>query len=667
MAKNLVIVESPAKAKTIKKILGSSYNVIASNGHLRDLPKSQLGVDVENDFEPKYITIRGKGDKVKEIKSEVKKAKQVYLATDPDREGEAISWHLKYLLGLDEYKRITFNEITKEAIKKSIKSPREIEMELVDSQQARRVLDRIVGYKISPLLWKKVRKGLSAGRVQSVALRLVVEREMEIEDFNPEEYWKLNAKIKKVDFEFFGKENKKVELKSEEEVEKVLNEIDENKFEIVSISSKDRKRSPNLPFITSTLQQEAFKNLGYTTKKTMSIAQRLYEAGYISYIRTDSYRVSDEARTKAVEYIENNLGKEYVGPGAKSKNKKGAQDAHEAIRPSYPEKEPISIKEKVKPEEYKVYKLIWERFIASQMVDAIFETVQAKAESNGYEFRANGNKLKFDGYLKVYSYSKNKDELLPELNEGDKFKKVKIDKSQHFTKPPARYTEASLVKKMEENGVGRPSTYSAVISTIQQRRYVLKEEKKFYPTELGIIVDDIMQDYFKDIVEIDFTADLEAKLDEIESGNIEWKEVIKEFYNPFAKLVDRAENEISKIEIKDEVTDIDCELCGRKMVIKYGRYGKFLACPGFPECRNVKSIFEELDVPCPKCGKKVYIKKTKKGRIYYGCEDNPECDFMSWEKPLDKKCEECGEILYEQGRKNKKEICKNEKCSKNNL
>lgn len=678
MAKKLVIVESPSKAKTIKKFLGRTYKVIASNGHLRDLPKSSLGVDLENDFEPKYITIRGKGKILAKIKREVKKADKVYLATDPDREGEAISWHLKNVLDKfsDDIERITFNEITKKAVKNSIKDARGIDMGLVDAQQARRILDRLVGYKISPLLWKKIRRGLSAGRVQSVTLKLIVEKEREIENFVPKEYWTLKLKLTngKEEFEsdFYGKNGKKLKIKNEKQLNKILEEMKKEDIIVDMIKKGSRIRKPKAPFKTSTLQRAAFSNLGFSTKKTMVLAQKLYEGkklgkksaeGLITYMRTDSLRISDEARKKAEDYIKEEIGEKYLAKRKKAKNKKNAQDAHEAIRPTQIDKSPKDIKKYLGKDEYRLYKLIWERFIASQMKNAKFETNLIKIKIGNYEFRTTGSILKFEGFIKVYSYVNIKDQEVPKLKENEKLTKKEEEKEQHFTKPPARYTEASLVKELEKNGVGRPSTYSSIIGTLIGRRYVLKEEKRLVPTEIGEIVNDLLVEYFEKILQVDFTANIENLLDKVENNEKDWKEILREFYPTFKEALKTAEEEIEEIEIEDEVTDIDCEKCGEKMVIKHGRYGKFLACSGFPECKNTKSIYEEIEAPCPKCGDKVYIKRSRKGRKYYGCENNPKCDFMSWNKPIDEKCPDCGHVLVEKGRKNVKIVCGAKDCN----
>lgn len=680
--KYLVIVESPAKAATIGKFLGSNYKIEASMGHVRDMPKSQMGIDFDNDFEPKYITIRGKGELLSKLRKDAKAADKVYLATDPDREGEAISWHLLHALNLGDEKpisRITFNEITKTAVKKSITEARDIDMDLVDAQQARRVLDRVVGYTISDLLWKKVKKGLSGGRVQSVALRLICDREDEIRDFIPEEYWTLGAKLKDTDgkgFEakFYGKGNEKMELANEAETNEVLAGLEGKDFEITEVKTGSRQKKPVAPFTTSTMQQEASKHLNMATQKTMMIAQQLYEGvnvkgegtvGLVSYIRTDSFRISYEAYDAAVAFIKDAYGEEFVNPERivyKSKGK--TQDAHEAIRPTNVNRTPDSIKDSLSKDQYRLYKLIWERFVASQMSPALYDTLSVKLIAGDYSFRASGSRLRFAGFLEVYNKGEEEDEkVIPKLTEGDKLTAEKLLPEQHFTQPPARYTDASLIKTLEEIGVGRPSTYAPTLTTIQARHYVTKEAKNLFPTELGELVDDIMKGYFPDIVDIDFTAHMEERLDDVEMGKEEWKQIIRDFYPGFKESVENAAEKLEKIEIKDEESDVICEKCGRNMVIKYGRYGKFLACPGFPECQNAKPYFEEAGVNCPECGGKVLIKKTKKGRVYYGCEHNPdECSFMSWNKPTGEKCPRCGSFLEEKGRKNPKIVCSNEKC-----
>jgi DNA topoisomerase I len=690
MAENLVIVESPAKAHTIGKFLGKKYKIVASIGHVRDLPKSQIGVDIENGFQPKYITIRGKGDIISKLKKEAKNANNVYLATDPDREGEAISWHLAYLLNIDESKkcRISFNEITKNAVKNSFKSSRPIDMKLVDAQQARRILDRIVGYKISPILWKKVRSGLSAGRVQSVATKLICDREEEIEKFTPQEYWTIDAKLQKknlksvINAKFYGSKNKKIELKNELQVKDILNKIDGKNYIVHNVKKYEKKKAPAPPFITSSLQQEASRKLGFTSKKTMIIAQQLYEginikgmeaAGLVTYIRSDSKRISPEAASDAEKYIGQKYGENYLPKKRRIfKNKSASQDAHEAIRPTNISEnmEPNKIKQSLKRDQYRLYKLIWDRFMASQMASAVFDTVTSDIEVNGYIFKVKGSTVKFPGFIKVYVEGSDNNEeeneekqSLPEIKEGELLIQKELDPKQHFTQPPPRYTEASLVKFLEEKGIGRPSTYAPTISTILSRGYVEKESKVLIPTELGKIVNDIMKNHFKSIVDVKFTAELEKELDNIEDGEKQWVQIINSFYKDFVDVLKNAEEKIGKIEIKDEETDVVCEKCGRKMVVKIGRYGKFLACPGFPECRNTKPIFEEAGVNCPKCGGKVLIKKTRKGRKYLGCENYPECDFMSWGKPTKEKCPVCGnfiEKIYEG--KSVKYKCSNKEC-----
>ena len=648
MADYLVIVESPAKATTIKKILGSKYKVEASMGHVRDLPKSQLGIDIENDFEPKYINIRGKADLIKKLKTEAKSVKRVYLATDPDREGEAIAWHLAYILGMDDNStcRIAFNEITKNGIQSAIKEPRKLDKDLIDAQQARRALDRIVGYKISPLLWKKVRKGLSAGRVQSVAVRLIVDREEQIENFVPEEYWTLDAELlsgrKKFDSKFWGEGDKRLDITSEVQMNEILDYLEDKKYIVKDVRTGEKKRNPAPPFTTSTLQQEASRKLGFAIKKTMSLAQGLYESGLITYMRTDSTRISEEARSMAKEQIVKTFGAEYY-ENRYYKTKKDAQDAHEAIRPTYLNVLPSEIKEKYSYDQYKLYKLIYERLLASQMATAVYNTTSVDIEAGKYMFRTNGSKLKFNGFMALYVEGtddnlEEKDVILPDLKIGAEVKLKELIPSQHFTEPPARYTEASLVKMLEEKGIGRPSTYAPTITTILERRYVEKEKKILYPTELGRIVDKLLKDNFKDIVNVEFTAQMEEKLDDVAEGKVKWKAILEDFYPPFEKNLKEVEEKIGKVEIKDEETDIPCEKCGRMMVIKMGRFGKFLACPGFPECRNVKSIIEKLDkVKCPKCGGDILIKKSKRGKKYYICEHNDgekgHCDFIAWNGP----------------------------------
>ena len=655
MADKLIIVESPAKANTIKKFLGGSTKVMASMGHIRDLPKSKMGIDIENDFEPQYINIRGKGDLIKSLKKEAKKAKKIYIATDPDREGEAIAWHLAKILEDEKEKitRVTFNEITKTAVQKAIKEPRDIDINLVDAQQARRVLDRIVGYKISPVLWKKVKRGLSAGRVQSVAVKLIVDRETEIEKFIPEEYWNIYANLEDVktkkEFEahFYGKDGKKLEIHSNDEVQVILDNIKDAKYIVSEVKKGEKKRTPAPPFTTSTMQQEASRKLGFTLKKTMSIAQGLYEGvkipekgtvGLITYMRTDSTRISEEARSVAKTQITKVYGENYY-ENRYYKTKKDAQDAHEAIRPTYIDIDPETIKDSLTKDQYKLYKLIYNRFLASQMSAAVYDTMNVNIKANEYDFKANGRILKFKGFMTLYVEGTDKDEkeeegILPDLEEKQEVKLKKINPKQSFTEPPARYTEASLVKALEEKGIGRPSTYSPTITTILERRYIEKEKKQLYPTELGKIVNKLLTENFTDVINVEFTAKIENEFDEIAEGHEEWKKMIREFYGPFESEVEKVEKELEHVELVDEVSDVKCEKCGRMMVYKYGRYGKFLACPGYPECKNAKPIIEIIDVPCPKCGAKVQVRKTKRKRNYYICENNPKsCDYISWNKP----------------------------------
>ena len=681
MAHYLVIVESPAKVKTIKKFLGSNYTVAASQGHVRDLPKSSLGIDIEHDYEPKYITIRGKGDILASLRKEVKKSDKVYLATDPDREGEAISWHLAAALKLDPKKmrRITFNEITKNAVKASLKAPRDIDMNLVNAQQARRILDRMVGYRISPLLWAKVKRGLSAGRVQSVALRLVADREEEINAFIPEEYWTLDAVLKikgekrPLVARFYGTDKKKMTIRSEEELNGILKNIENASFEITDIKTSERIRKAPLPFTTSTLQQEAAKALNFGTQKTMRIAQQLYEGidikgngtvGVITYLRTDSTRIADEADAAARAYISDVYGKEYAAPGQAAANgNKKIQDAHEAIRPTDITRTPASLKDSLTRDQFRLYQLIWKRFAASRMNAAKYEATSVKIGAGDYCFTVSASKLLFDGFRSVYTEADEEKEesnvLVGGLSMDSVLTKEELDPKQHFTQPPAHYTEASLVKALEELGIGRPSTYAPTISIILGRRYVTKEAKNLYITEVGEVVNNIMKQSFPSIVDVNFTANMEGLLDMVEEGKVEWKEVIRNFYPDLDEAVKTAEKELESVKIEDEVTDVICEECGRNMVIKYGPHGKFLACPGFPECRNTKPYLEKIGVACPVCGKEVVIRKTKKGRKYYGCENNPECEFMSWQKPSKEKCPECGSYMVEKGNKL---VCANEKC-----
>lgn len=682
--KKLVIVESPAKARTIAKFLGKEFKVEASMGHIRDLPKSDLGVDVENNFAPKYINIRGKADVINRLKKSAQEAEKVYLATDPDREGEAISWHLAIILGLDQNDkvRITFNEITKKAVQESLKNARPIDQNLVNAQQARRVLDRLVGYKLSPFLWEKVKGGLSAGRVQSVATRLVVEREEEIEKFKPEEYWTLEAVFKKDNQEFkakfYGSKKGKLELKNQEQVDKIINQIKDKNFKVTKLKISEKKKNPPPPFITSTLQQEASRKLRFTPAKTMMIAQMLYEGveikgegsvGLITYMRTDSTRVSEEAQQAARSLIVQKFGKEYLPEKPRVyKTKKDAQDAHEAIRPTYLDMDPESIKDSLTLDQYKLYKLIYDRFLASQMESSVYEVLSAELEVEGYIFKLTGSKLKFAGFMEVYVEGKDTEDeeeenQLPEIREGEALKPIKLESKQHFTQPPSRYTEATLIKALEENGIGRPSTYAPTIQTILERGYVAKEDRFLKPTELGRIVTNILKEYFKDIIDIEFTAELESNLDKIEEGKLEWTEVVKKYYQPLEKELEIARATLLKVKVEDEETDIVCENCGRKMVIKKGRYGKFLACPGYPECKNTKPYYDYLDVLCPKCGKRIIEKKSKKGKRYYTCEGYPDCDLILWEKPV-KNCPKCGSLMFEKGKKgNKKLVCSNENCA----
>ena len=662
MAKKLIIVESPAKANTIKKFLGSDVKVVASMGHVRDLPKSKLGVDIEHDFEPEYINIRGKAPLINSLKKDAKSVEKVYLATDPDREGEAIAWHLAYILGIpeDSVCRVTFNEITKETVQKCIKEPRKIDMNLTDAQQARRVLDRIVGYQISPILWKKVKRGLSAGRVQSVAVKLIVDRENEIENFVPEEYWNIYVTLSKEDNKFvaklYGQNGKKIELHNEEQVKQILSAIENGKYIVTDVKKGQKKRTPAPPFTTSTMQQEASRKLGFAIKRTMNIAQGLYEGvkvpekgsvGLITYMRTDSTRISEEARAAAKAHITEKYGANYY-ENRYYKTKAGAQDAHEGIRPTYIELTPEKIKDSLTPEQFKLYRLIYNRFIASQMSAAVYDTITANIDTNTengvYNFRASGQTLKFKGFMTLYVEDKdekdNEDDetSIPELQQGEEVKKEKIDSKQSFTEPPARYTEASLVKALEEKGIGRPSTYATIISTIIDRRYIERQQKQLVPTELGKVVNKLLTENFKDIINVEFTADIENQFDKIADGKEDWKQVIREFYGPFKQELDKVDAELEHVHIQDEVSNIQCEKCGKMMVIKYGRYGKFLACPGYPECKNIKPFVEKIEVPCPVCGSEVYVRKTKRGKNYYICsknnqEDPNSCKFISWNKP----------------------------------
>lgn len=679
MAKNLIIVESPAKSKTIKKFLGSNYTVVASNGHVRDLPKSQMGIDFENDFEPKYITIRGKGELLASLRKEVKKADKIYLATDPDREGEAISWHLFFALKLDpkKTKRITFNEITKNAIRQAIKESREIDMDLVDAQQARRVLDRIVGYSISPLLWQKVKRGLSAGRVQSVALRIIADREAQIDAFIPREYWSLEAEFsiqgskKPLVAKYYGNPQKQENI-SKEELDAICKELKGGSFQVSEIKKGERTKKPPLPFTTSTLQQECAKHLNFATSKTMRIAQQLYEGvavkgrgtiGLITYLRTDSTRISQEADAECKEFIRETYGEENVMENTvQKKETKKIQDAHEAIRPTYVDLTPAMVKDSLSRDQFRLYQLIWKRFVASRMNGAKYETTSVKIDAGKYRFTSSGSKIVFPGFLSVYQNEEDKAEnnaVLSKVSKGDVLKVSDLKKEQHFTQPPAHYTEASLVKELEDLGIGRPSTYAPTISTLISRRYLAKENKNLYLSDLGDIVNKIMVSAFPSIVDVNFTATMETLLDGVAEGTVEWKSIIRNFYPDLKEAVEHAEQALEKIEIEDEVTDTLCENCGRNMVIKYGPHGKFLACPGFPECRNTKPYFEKIGVKCPKCGGEIVIKKTQKGRRYYGCENYPECEVMTWQKPSKEICPKCGSMLLEKGNKL---VCADSSC-----
>ena len=689
MTDRLIIVESPAKANTIKKFLGGNTKVVASMGHIRDLPKSKLGVNLEKDFEPEYINIRGKGDLIKTLKKEASDSKKVYLASDPDREGEAIAWHLAYILGIDKDSicRVTFNEITKEAVQDSMKHPRRIDTNLVDSQQARRVLDRIVGYKMSPVLWKKVKRGLSAGRVQSVAVKLIVDRENEIDNFNPEEYWNIYAlledKKSKKEFEayFYGIEGKKQEIHSKDEVDLILNDIKNKKYIVNEVKNGEKKRTPAPPFTTSTLQQEASRKLNFTLKKTMSVAQGLYEGvrvkgkgeiGLITYMRTDSTRISEEARNSARKHIIKTYGENYY-ENRYYRTNKDAQDAHEAIRPTYVELEPEKIQDSLTPDQFKLYKLIYNRFIASQMTAAVYDTIAVNIKVDKYDFKANGQTLKFKGFMTLYvegqdNKKEEKDVSIPMLEEGQELKEKNIEPKQSFTEPPARYTEASLVKALEEKGIGRPSTYSPTITTILERRYIEKEKKALIPTELGKIVNKLLTENFPDVINVEFTAEIEKDFDEIAEGNKNWKSIIKEFYGPFKTTIEKVEKELEHVELVDEVSDVPCDKCGRMMVYKFGKFGKFLACPGYPECKNTKAIVQTIDVPCPVCGATVQVRKTKRRKNYYICENNPKsCNYISWDKPKKgEKWEPKEEVKTEKTSKTKKKTTKKTTKKKNN-
>ena len=676
--KILVIVESPSKAKTIGKFLGSRYKVIASVGHVRDLPKSKLGIDIDNDFEPRYISIRGKGDIIKELKKEAKNASKVYLATDPDREGEAISWHLAFLLGIDIDSpcRIVFNEITEKAIKTAIKSPRPIDLKLVDAQQARRVLDRLVGYQISPLLWRKIRRGLSAGRVQSAALKIICDRENEIKKFKPQEFWNITAEFEK-DKNFIAKlieyKGEKLLIENREQNDEILAQLEQGRYIVKSIEEKDRSRRAAAPFTTSSMQQDAANKINFTTKKTMMIAQQLYEGvevkgrgtiGLVSYIRTDSVRISDEARAASKEYIISNMGEQYYGGNVYKNKKKDVQDAHEAIRPSYIELDPESIKDSLSKDQYNLYRLIWNRFVASQMAPAKFKALNVIVENGDYDLKAVGSKLVFDGFLKVYSHARDdeEDRWLPDMDEGEVLKAVKVEGVQNFTQPPARFTEASLVKDLEEKDIGRPSTYAPIVATLIDRKYISKEKKSLIPTELGFIVTDMMEQYFREIVDAGFTAQMEDNLDDIESKGVRWKSVIEEFYGTLKEELDIADKQIEKVEFKEELTGEMCEKCGKPMAVKHGRFGVFAACTGYPECKNTKPLVQSINVKCPKCGKDIVARKSKKGRVFYGCSGYPECTQSYWNKPIDRKCPKCGELLVEKKSKDAKYACSNSEC-----
>ena len=676
--KTLVIVESPSKAKTIGKYLGPSYKVIASVGHVRDLPKSKLGIDIDNDFEPEYISIRGKGDLIKELKKEAKAAGKVYLATDPDREGEAISWHLAYLLGIDadEPCRIVFNEITKDAIKNAVKNPRPIDLKLVDAQQARRVLDRLVGYQISPLLWRKIRRGLSAGRVQSAALKIICDRENLIKNFVPKEYWNINAvfkKGKKFTARLAERDGKKFIAENGEQASAAVSELNAGKYIVSQIVRKERTRKPFAPFTTSSLQQDAANKIGFTTRKTMMVAQQLYEGveikgmgtvGLVTYIRTDSVRISQEARAAARSYIEKNFGKQYAADNIYTNKKKDIQDAHEAIRPSRIDIDPEAIKDSLTKDQYSLYKLIWSRFLSSQMAAAVFDGMQVTIENGPYNLKASGSKLIFDGYQKVYSpnFDEDKDKLLPELTEGEELKAEDITSEQKFTEPPSRFTEASLVKDLEEKNIGRPSTYAPIIATLLDRKYIKREKKTLLPTDLGFLVTELMEQYFTEIVDAGFTAEMEDKLDDIEAKDLNWKQVVREFYGPLKEELEAADKAIEKVKLEDTLSGDICELCGRPMAIKTGRFGEFLACTGYPECKNTKAIVKSINVKCPDCGGDIVAKRGRSGKIFYGCSNYPDCKRAFWYKPTNRKCPQCGQLLLEKHTKNTKYVCSNDKC-----
>lgn len=676
--KTLLIVESPSKAKTIGKYLGSNYKVVASVGHVRDLPKSKIGIDIDNDFEPEYIAIRGKGDLIKELRKEAKAAGKVYLATDPDREGEAISWHLAFLLGIDPSSpcRIVFNEITKDAVKNAVKNPRPIDLKLVDAQQARRVLDRLVGYKISPLLWRKIRRGLSAGRVQSAALKIICDRENQIKSFVPKEYWNIIVEFEKGK-KFFAKlteyDGQKINVDNKKSADEVLEALKSGTYKVCRIIRKERKRKPFPPFTTSSLQQDAANKLGFTTKKTMMVAQQLYEGveikgqgtqGLVTYIRTDSVRISDEARASAKTYITEVFGSKYTSNNVFSNKKKDIQDAHEAIRPSNISLDPEAIKESLTKEQYGLYKLIWTRFLASQMTEAVFDAVQVSIENGKYGLRANGSRLLFDGYQKVYATNleEDKDNLLPELSEGESLKEKSVDCQQKFTEPPSRFTEASLVKDLEEKNIGRPSTYAPIIATLLERKYISREKKLLVPTDLGFVVTELMEDYFKEIVDAGFTADMEDRLDEVEVKDLNWKEIVRDFYASLKDELEIADKAIEKVELKDRITDEKCPECGRPLAVKEGRFGEFLACTGYPECKYTKPIVKSTGVKCPDCGGDIVAKRGKSGKMFYGCSNYPSCTRAFWYKPIDRKCPECGSLMLERRTKGANYVCSNEKC-----
>jgi DNA topoisomerase-1 len=686
--KSLIIVESPSKAKTIGKFLGSKYKVVASVGHVRDLPKSKLGIDIENNFEPQYIPIRGKGDIIKELKKEAKNAPRVYLGTDPDREGEAISWHIAYLLGIDESEacRIEFNEITKQTIQNAVKNPRPIDRRLVDAQQARRVLDRLVGYKISPLLWRKIRRGLSAGRVQSAALKLICDREKAIREFTPKEYWTVSAILEKMSDtdgndskkkQFAAKlteyKGKKLTIDNKEKADAAIAAIDRENFVVKNVETKERIKKPLPPFITSSLQQEASNKLGFYTKKTMLIAQQLYEGvevkghgtiGLVSYIRTDSVRINEDAHKAAIQYIRENFSDEYVGNHVFANKKKDVQDAHEAIRPANINLHPDDIKDSLTKDQYLLYKLIWSRFLASRMASAVFDVATAEIENGDYTFKATGSRMKFEGYLKIYNNTSEEDEdkMLPHLQVGEKLSLIDLAGEQNFTQPPSRYTEASLVKDLEEKNIGRPSTYAPITATLIDRKYITREKKNLVPTDLGFVVTELMEKYFPEIADTRFTADMEDKLDSVEVDHRDWKLIVKEFYDILSKELEIADRDIERVKLEDEVTEEKCELCGKPMVIKQGRYGEFLACSGYPECKNTKAKVVKVDVKCPRCGKDIVTRKSKTGKLFYGCSGYPECNQLFWNKPVDRKCPKCGSLLTEKKTKSSKFVCSNADC-----